>query len=237
MITPNSVYDIVEDLVHSPNQGTWADLTTWDLWSNWSTDPVLPLIHGVDPIDLGEIRTFNLIIETQAQGEVTYYIYTSDTGAFAGEETETIIEPGDSDISGFSGRYVVVMLSVAQTVGEPTIYSTQIRASTESNTITLSDIDTSTLSGTTAGRVLSLPKTIGAATNMQITVKSVSNYTLDVYVTDYPTCNTVIPRIIDKVTPTIALVGLDNVARDAVIDVKIDYVAAGTRRGNDLILE
>lgn len=237
MITPNGIYDLVEDVVYAPNAGTWSTLTTWAAWSNWSAEPAATLIWGVEPIDLGELRTFNLIIETQAQGEVTYYIYTSTTGAFAGEETETVIAPGDSDVSGFSGRYIVVMISVAQTTGTPTIYSTQIRASTESNTLTLSDVDTSTLSGTTAGRVLLLPKPIGAATNMQITVKHISNYTLDVYVTDYPTCNTVIPRIVDKVTPTVALIGLDNVARDAVIDVKIDYVAAGTRVGNDLLLQ
>ena len=236
MITPNGLYDPVEDIIFSPNTGTWADLTTWDDWANWATAPTDPMIYGIECIDLGRSQVFNLIIETAAQGDVTYYVYTSNTGAFTGEETTTVIQPGDTDVPGFSGRFVIVMLSVAQTVGTPTIFSTIVRASTESNTITLNDVDTSLLSGTTAGRVLSLPRVIGAATNMQITVKHVSNYTLDVYVTDYPTCNTVLPRIIDKVTPTIALIGLDNVPRDGVVDIKLDYVAAGQRSGNNLIL-
>jgi len=70
--------------------------------------------------------------------------------------------------------------------------------------------------------------------NIQITVKEVSDFTLESYVTDYPTSTTLIPRIVSKTAGTIALVGLDNVPRDGIIDVVAEILPEQYMDGNNL---
>jgi hypothetical protein len=92
------------------------------------------------------------------------------------------------------------------------LYGIEYAITEQANKFSLNNIDTATLGGTSAARTLVLPKPVSGVTNIQITPKTVANYTLQTYVTDYPTCNTVLPRVVSKTSPyQIALVGLDNV--------------------------
>jgi hypothetical protein len=229
--------DPVANVVNPNDALTWADSTTWDQFPLWSMQPVEVMTWLCEILDLEQSRVFNLIIETLAQGEVSYRVFTSDTGEFLGEETETYIPHGSDDIPVFSGRYVWVAVEVrSQGSSVQQLQGVLVRSTDRSNTLTLNNIDTATLSGSVGARILSLPRAVGGVKNMQITVKSSPNYTLDVYVTDWPTSNTLIPRIIDRSPPTIALVGLDNVPRDGVVDVKIDYLAENYMQGNNLLV-
>jgi hypothetical protein len=199
--------------------------------------PASPLIWAVDPVDLGTSKTFNLRIQTVADGLVSYKIYTSDTGAFAGEETITTINPGDSGVAAFSGRYLWIEVFVAATSGVNVLYGIEYAISEKPNKFSLNNVDTSTLSGTSSARTLELPKAVSGVTNIQITPRTVANYTLQTYVTDYPTCNTVLPRVLSKTAPyQIALMGLDNVPRDAIVDLLVEYLPEGYMSGNNLLV-
>lgn len=235
--TVTGFLDPVTGYVVAQNTGTWADLTSWDSWTTWTSEPADPLVWLTDIIDLGSEQTFNLVIKTQAQGVVDYEIYTSTTGLFAGEETTTVIENGDTGVGGFTGRYVIIAIKVRQAGPEPILYGVEWKTTDQSSKLSLNNINTADLPGTTSARELTITRNIGGITNMQITPQSVSSYLLDVYVTDTKYSTTVIPRVISKgATPTFALIGVDNQPRDAIVDIIIDYLPEGYMSGNDLLL-
>ena len=103
--------------------------------------------------------------------------------------------------------------------------------------ILLSDIDTSTLSGTTAARTLVLPRTVSSIIDMIVTPKKLTSaYTLDLYVSSTQTSTQLVPQIVSKsaTTPQIALFGLDNQARNGVVDVAIWALPEQYMDGNNL---
>lgn len=234
---PNGIFDEALGYVVPPDSGDWTTAATWDQFVQWAMVPTSPLIWATDIIDLGSSRTFNLKVITRAEGLVEYNIYTSDTGAFDGEETITAIAQGDSGIEAFTGQYVWIEVFVYATGGTNVLYGIEYEITEQANKFSLNNIDTSTLGGSSSARTLTLPKAVSGVTNIQITPKTVTNYTLDVYVTDYPTSNTVIPRVLSKTSPyQIALVGLDNVPRDAVVDILVEYLPEGYMSGNNLLV-
>lgn len=219
------------------NTGDWTDLgSTWGTSTTWNPTAT-SLVWISELIQTQETGTVNILVQTNAVGTVEYDIYASNTGTFTGEETVTSITQGQQGISAFSGRYFFVVATVTNTSNLPTLENMSITLRSKRGTkLTLNDIDTSELSGTTAARTVDFGRTVGGVSNMQITVKSVPDYTLDVYVTDYPTANTVIPRIVDKTVPSIALVGLDNVPRDGVVDITADILPEQYMSGNNLLV-
>jgi hypothetical protein len=234
---PNGIFDQELGYILPPDVGTWTTAATWTDFVQWNMLPASPLIWALDIVDLGSVKKFNLKIVTDADGRVEYKIYTSNTGAFAGEETITTVSTGSTGIAAFTGRYVWIEVFVYATGGVNVLYGVEYSISEEVNKFSLNDIDTSTLGGSASARTLVLPKAVSGVTNIQITPKTVSNYQLDVYVTDYPTCSTVIPRILSKTSPyQIALIGLDNIARDAVVDVLVEYLPEGYMSGNNLLV-
>jgi hypothetical protein len=238
MISTNSYYDAVLDAVLPNDSGQWSSLTTWDTFIDWFITPVNPLIWLVQPTDLGAVKTFNVKITTVAKGNVDYYIYTSNTGAFAGEEAETIILNGATGVGGFTAQFVWIAVQVNGTAGTPILYGVEFAISESGgNSLALSDINTASLSGTSAARTLSIGRTIGSITNIQITPKTVTSYAVDLYVSSSATSNTVMPRIISKGTsPVFALVGIDNQPRDAVVDIIVQYLPEGYMSGNNLLV-
>jgi len=238
MLSTNSYYDAVLDAVLPNDTGHWSDVTTWDSFTDWFINPVNPLVWLLEPTDLGAVKSFNLKIITVARGNVDYVVYTSNTGLFDGEETTTTILNGATGVAGFTTRYVWIAVKVNGNAGTPLLYGVEyIISESGGNSLALSDIDTSTLSGSSSARTLSIGRTIGAITNIQITPKTVSSYAVDLYVSSSATSNTVIPRIISKGTsPVFALVGIDNQPRDAVVDIVVQYLPEGYMSGNNLLV-
>jgi len=235
--SPNGIFDAELGYVLPPDTGTWTTVSTWADLVQWAMVPASPLRWALDLVDLGSVKTFNLKIITSAEGRVEYRIYTSDTGAFAGEETITDIATGDSAIPAFTAQFVWIEVFVYQTSGVNVLLGVEFEITEQANRFSLNNVDTSTLAGTAAARTLSLPKPVSGVTNIQITPKTVANYTLQTYVTDYPTANTVIPRVISKTSPyQIALIGLDNVPRDAIVDLLVEYLPEGYMSGNNLLV-
>ena len=230
--------DVDANVVFPNNTGLWSELTTWDSFNSWIMTPANPLIFLSDTVDLGEVRDFCLKIVTDAVGTVAYTIYTSNTGAFDGEESYVDIAQGATGVASFTARYYVVAVKVTQTSGINVLNSFELTVTAQTIDIDINAVNTSTLSGTSAARTLVLPRTVSKIVDLQVTPQAVTAYNLDVYVTDYPSCTTVIPRVISKsiATPQIALIGLDNIARDAVVDVHIRALPEMYMSGNNLLV-
>jgi hypothetical protein len=238
MLSTNSYYDAVLDTVLPNDSGQWANVTTWDSFTDWFVNPVNPLVWLIEPYDLGAVKSFNLKIITNARGNVDYVVYTSSTGLFDGEETTTTILNGATGVSGFTAQYVWIAVKVNGNAGTPLLYGVEYTISESGgNTLAINDVDTSTLSGSSSSRTLTITKTIGTITNIQITPKSVSSYAVDLYVSSSATSTTVIPRVISKAaSPVFALVGIDNQPRDAVVDIIVQYLPEGYMSGNNLLV-
>jgi hypothetical protein len=235
--SPTGIFDQQLGYVVAPSTGQWSNLSTWSAWDTWDMFPASTLVWALDIVDLGSVKTFNLKLICNCDGLASYKIYLSDTGAFSGEETIIEIDQGDTGIAAFTGRYVWIEVTVTSTGGAPILYGIEYAITEEANKFSLNNIDTSTLGGTVSARTLTLPKPVSGITNIQITPRTVANYTLQTYVTDYPTCNTVLPRVISKTSPyQIALMGLDNVPRDAIVDIIVEYLPEGYMAGNNLLV-
>ena len=233
----NATWNYELNIIQPAPATTWTEMgDTWTDAGNWNK-LADELSWGADILDLGEVGWFNLEVQTDALGEVAYDMYVSSTGAFAGEETVTSIAPGDANISAFYGQYVMVYATVTSASQLPELYNINTRAINKTLQVRLNDVDTSTLSGTTAARTLVFPRNFSRIANMQVSVQDLTNFTLEVFATDYPTSNTLIPRIIDKsnASPQIALVGIDNVPRDATVDVVAEVYPEQYMLGNNLL--
>jgi len=235
--TQTGVVNPFTNSIEPQNTGSWTDLgSTWDESPNWNPTAT-ELVWISEPIVLDASQTINLVIESSAQGSVEYEVYASDTAAFAGEETVTTIAQGATGVSAFSGQYFYIVATVTNTSVLPLLEAFDITTNQKTSTkLSLNDIDTSTLDGTVSARELDFGRTVSGVKNLQITVKEVSDFTLESYVTDYPTSNTLLPRIVNKTTPSIALVGLDNVPRDAVVDVVAEVLPEQYMAGNNLLI-
>lgn len=220
------------------NAGTWADLSgrTWADWTTWIDQPAQEIVYPMAPIQLARNTPFNMNIETNAVGEVSYKIYTSTTGAFSGEETETVIANTDTDIAAFSGQYVLVVVIVDSAGDLAQLNSVKVSTNTNTFTISRSDVDTSTLGGSVSAREIPLSRTVSHIWSISITPHP-ENYNQDVYVTDYEAATTLIPTVVSKsrTTPTFKLVGLDNVARDGTVDYEMVVMGQQTMVGNNLV--
>ncbi len=237
MITPNGIFDFENQVVTAPSTGTWASLTTWAAWTNYATSTADTMTWLLDPVDLGDTKQFCLTINTQANGIVDYYVYTSDTGAFNGEEVETIILAEDTGIAAFSSRYYQIGVSVERLADPQQITGIEVRVVQTRNKFSIDNINTADINdGSTEGYVLPLGRPVGTITNVQITPQEVTPYALNVYVTDTPTSRTVIPYVTSKTGDAVSfsLIGVDNEPRDAIVDVLIEYLPEMYRDGNAL---
>lgn len=216
--------------------GTWDSWSAWQDQSRWISAPEDDLIWIIDRVDLGRETYFNLNITTQAVGRVSYKVYTSTTGAFAGEETETVVAYNDTNIAAFYGRYYMIAVYVANIDNLQILQSVEVQANTNTFQISRSGVDTSTFSGTTSARQIPLSRNVSHIWSISIQPQATS-YTQDVYVTEYPSATTLIPTVVSKsrTAPTIKLIGLDNVARDAVIDYELTVMPEQTMVNGNLV--
>lgn len=227
-------YNPDTNTIQPKSDGTWSDLTDWTSWGEWRLAPQNPLIWLTDTTDLGESQIFNLEIGTTAQGTASYRVFTSDTGRFSGEETETVINQGDTAIPSYRARYCAVLVFIDDPSGNAVLENVTLRANNRTLTLSFSDLDTSTLSGTVDSRVLQTSRTISGIENLQITPHETAPYTLDQYVGPSKTDTQLVSRIINKDALTFKLVGLDGVARDGVVDCLVRALPEQFMQGNSV---
>jgi hypothetical protein len=237
---PNGLLNRDRTLVIPENQGTWSNLSgrSWNDVRAWTFSPAETLIWNTPGIDLGSEQYFNLNINTRATGTISYEVHTSNTGKFDGEETTTVIDEDEQNVPAFFGRFVMVSAYVQYTGTLNVLESIEFTASNRKFTITLSDIDTSTLPGTVSARELSLGREVSHIWNIDIKAQP-EEHELDVYVTDYPTATVLLPVIVDKdpAEPKIKLVGLDNVPRDGTIDVEVTVMGSQNMLNGNLLAQ
>lgn len=215
------VIDVYTGTIKPITSGRWSQLQnrTWSSFNNWGIEKK-KIIWTSDRQDLGEIKYFTLDIAADVVGSVDRYtIYVCDNQLFGSDTTITVIENGDFDIPAFYGQYFYVQITAtADQLG-----NIEITASNRVQTIYLRDIDTSTLTGSSSSRTLSLSLPISQILDMDIMCKAASSYAVNLYVSDTATSKVLIPIVISKnaASPQFALVGIDNDYRDGVVDITL----------------
>ena len=217
-----------------PRPRTWLSLagTTWATFTKYGGQN-LPIIWTSDIIDLGEVRDFCLEITTATDGQITkYQIAVSDSQAFAGEESLVEIQDGNSNVASFRGQYVRVKTYCSGSQ----MTSQDIQAQFTPVTRKLYDINTSTLTGTAANRVLTIDPPLGNILRMDISVKAATSYAVNLYVSDTANSEVLIPVVKSKsaAAPSFALYGIDNDARNGVVDIEITAMPRQMMAGNNL---
>jgi hypothetical protein len=237
MLTPSGQLDVTTNTVFPVDTGQWDSVTTWDGFTSWYVNPTYPIVWYIPVQDQVFITSYNMKIVTETKGIVTYQVSTSSTGAFAGEETSVTINPNDTSVSGFTGRYFTVAVKVDRALGLTTLDSVTVTTTNAQINETLSNLDTSTLGGTITARPLPIARTYSLINSITIDPRQVTAYNVDMYVSNYATSTTVIPRVVSKnrTTPTIALLGIDGSNKDGTVDVTITGLPEQYRSGNNLL--
>lgn len=163
------IYNPETNSYTAPNTGTWANVTSWSTWTTWSNRPADYYTVGTEIEDRGVLGYFNLAIETEVTGTVTYRVFTSNTGSFAGEETIVTIVPEQSNVAAFYGQYYAVEANVATNQGAAEMSSMTVSSTNRSLTVRFNQVQTSDLEQTATGARLPVGPTVGAVVNCQIT--------------------------------------------------------------------
>ena len=244
------VIDPTTGSVKAVGNNRWGNLrgTTWATFKSYIRD-FLPIKWTSNLVDIGQVDWFTLAISSEFSGTLSYIIYTSSTGRFTGEETILKVVDGDSNIPAFYGRYVYVTAFVT---GQEFI-SMQITSSRATVEYFYRDVDTTTLSGTSSQRYLSLDNPISKITELTVTPQATS-YAVDLYVSDTATSRVLIPVVISKASSglyftsgyitenyfsegsqaSFALYGIDNQPRDGVVDLHLKGLPRQVMAGGNL---
>ena len=246
----NGILDFNLGKIITTNSSAWEDLgagdsagenliQTWSDWTSWTPSPVSPLTWVTDTVDLEETNWFNITWTIQCEGVPTFTVYTSTTGDFAGEETSTTVNVGDTDIGAFYGRYAVIFISVAQEVGggAPEISSFEWVSSGNRFEIIQYDVDSTTLSGSSSARQIALPRTVSKVLAMNITAHTSLYVTEDYVQADYiQNAAPGFPAIVSKTrsAPEVTFVDTNGTRTDAIFDISLSVMPEQYMDGNDL---
>lgn len=180
MITQNGVLTRTStgiETIVAPDSTEWTSAATWENFTSWNLVPGQTLYWLTSIADLGEPDWVTVTTQIDFSGSaVEYYIYSSLTGAFAGEEVERTITPATSGGSGwdaFYGRYFMVGVKI--TGSQPVLRSLSYTVSGSTNTINVNDQDSVNLYGDDNARLLYLGGT-ARLLNLQITAHKALPY-------------------------------------------------------------
>ena len=152
------------------NNDDWTDLgsspyQTWSNWLQWNSSPTSLQIRLDD--DMGSSAVRLPLLTISAVGNLAITLKVSATGVFAGEETTYTVTTTPQAVIG--GRYYRWTVTVTQDssalMPQITNFLTEYLSIYE--TVELSKVDTSTLSGSISGRVVS--HNLGTVFNVQLT--------------------------------------------------------------------
>ena len=232
-------FDSNNGLIRPLSSDTWTAHAglTWDDWKSWDT-PISTIVWYSSVVDLEQPQSFTLNIDTVTTGQASYQVFTSNTGQFAGEETETVIAAGAATVASFTGQYILVVVTC--TYISTTLTLNNITVTPVAGTVTeirYKDLDTSTLAGSITARTVPMSQSVSQIIDVLITPREVTSYALDLYVSSTSTSTYVVPKVISKniTGPVIALVGLDNKPRDATVDIVIKALPSQSMVGNNLV--
>lgn len=241
LTTENYRVDLVTNQIMPTGTSTWSGQSgkTWSNWREWNYNYSKQVVFYINGIELGLTpKNFTLRINTSSNASISYEVYTSNTGAFAGEETKTVISPNQTGITGFNGAKCKVAVIATATGGMPIIDSiTYSYTTVGEKQLSFSQINTAALTGSSSSRILNLNTNVGGITNVNIQPYEVTAYAVDAYVTATPTSTYLIPKVISSTSTslTFALVGVDNQPRDGIVDIYLQTLPMQYMEGNNLL--
>jgi hypothetical protein len=175
-------------------------------WTQWELNPTNPIVYEHSPIDIGAIISFTPVVNFTGQGTATIFEAHSDTDS--GYSSFVDITAGSGEIT---GRWIKIKVSVADAFARFDGLEIIITADVISED--LSDIDTSTLSGSAGSRRLVLQKSYSLIKTVAPILQDVGDgWSINVADRN-PTLGPLI-KIYDGATPT-----------DATIDVVVRGIA------------
>jgi hypothetical protein len=146
---------------------TWASLTTWDAWTQWTNSPASPISYEHTVIDLGATIAFVPNVSALGVGTISLQEAHSDDNI-----TYTSFAAVGSLIT---ARYIKIKATI--TGSFPRLTSLDIKLSGESLTEEVNDLDTSTLSGSYRIGVgdIRIPhvKSFATITQLQVSLQNV----------------------------------------------------------------
>lgn len=227
--------DAVSGAVKAQGTSSWRQLSgqSWSDFTNYIQS--YASIRWTAPIiDLGAVQYFTLNIESEFSGSIYYIIYVSTTGEFTGEETEYCAVEGDYSVPGFYGQYVYVTAVVNGTE----LRRMTVTADTTVREYLITDVDSSTLSGSSSNRIIDLPAPVSLIKDIRIQAKAATSYAVNLYVSDTATSEVLIPVVKSKsgTSPSFALYGIDNDPRDGIVDIKISALPRQAMFAGNLVV-
>ena len=227
--------DSVSGTVKAQGTSSWRALSgaSWNDFTNYQIT-FDQIIWTAPLVDLGAVDYFTLNIESEFQGSIAYIIHVSETGIFGGEETETFVQEGDTNVAGFYGRFIYVTARVTGTE----LRRFTVNADIAARDYIISNVNTSTLSGTSSNRTIAMPTAVSVIKDIHIQPKAATSYAVNLYVSDTATSEILIPVIKSKnrSAPTFALYGIDNDPRDGIVDIKISALPRQVMFGGNLVV-
>lgn len=229
------IIDDTTGFIKAQGTGRWANASTWSSFTNYSQN--FDQIKWTAPvIDVGSVRYFNLSVQSQADGDLFYIIHVDVENEFAGNESEYVIENGDFNVSAFYGRYV----RVTAVCSGRELQRMTVTTDTKTIKFQLPDVDSSLLSGTITARTIPLPVPISGIVDIVIQPRAATSYAVNLYVSDTATSEVLIPVVKSKssTAPSFALYGIDNDARNGIVDIFIEALPRQAMvNGNLIIIE
>lgn len=229
------ILDPISGTIKAIGSGRWGSLsgTTWARFTSY-VNTFQPIKWSSSRIDTGEIDYFNLEISAEFNGTLFYRVYVSEIGDFQGEETEYLIQNGNANVSAFYGRYVHVTAECTGTELSKMLITTD----KEIVEFSFKDVNTSTLGGSVSERILTLANPVSIITEMAIHPKAATVYAVNLYVSNTPTSQVLIPVVKSKTgtTPSFVLYGIDNDPRDGVVDITIKALPRQVMASGNLLV-
>ena len=234
----NGIYDRFSNRAYSATTDKWDDFTSWDDWTVWNKTPVsmtyMPVTSGPSFVNLGSVKTVNVLTNIQANGKIHYYFFVNQTSEIIfdnvgnGESyTTTHVEPNQQSIPSLSGQFVSIVVGIEYdpTKGVPYFDSISFDfTSTGNKTVSYANINSATLPGTVSDRVFNPNDEFGAISEVQVTSQGTTTpYNVDLYVSKNQTSSYTFPDIISKSNDGVHLkfIGIDGEPRDSVFDITV----------------
>lgn len=236
--------------------GSSAGGPSWDNWTEWRGTPVLPLEFTSPVFDAGEINYFNVTtdVEYEPIGNITFTLFYGNTVDSAGGDIDSPSSiswtPGGS-VGAVEARFFQLKVAISEDsalLGLARLKKMSFNALQEYANETITDLVTSTLSGTVGQRTLSPATGFSQITSLICQAQTTeSKYVADSYVASDDSAGEVyieegatpIPyvTVVSKgATPEIRIVDLATYGKefvDATIDVRIEGLRSLTADATD----
>lgn len=240
----NGYYDTDNNVYLAGSSTTWADLTNnWSTYDSWRYTPTLPLEFTSNVFDANESNYFNVTTDVvyTPVGNITMTLFYGDalSGSAITSPSSISWTPGDS-VSAVKARYFQLKVSITEDsagLGIATLSSMQFNALQDYATETLTDVATSSLSGTVGQRTLSIATGFSQITSLicqprqSINTYVASNYVAsddsagELYIEEGATPIPHVTVVSKGASPELKIVDLATYGQtnvDAVLDIRIE---------------